>query len=661
MWSLVKSTINFDVFRPDVFFFQDSQQQYENSLKILSRSRFLYTNGKNIKPASIFRFAFETFKGWLGFSNGCEEKKIRMSLYKFAYYGYLKDYPRNAFLEFKKYPLDEYFIGALVTKRDDQKTETIQDFLIQYYRQMVYPLRNSPNYHLPVSYAFGESWIALKQSHELLKIDPQNPNLLERAVKNLLEVPFTKIIDFVQDSKLSIALAQEYLKKAKSQINPGIAGWFINHLFKGMTVDDLVSMAEKLAPTLIKQEAIFFFNYHFRHKDYQKAFNIDEMSLVNNLKKIFAETLKNEHLGSISPFIKKDTRLAKKLCRMYLNGNFENISIIQNAKLLLSNFDKLYPDSAFFLYINDDKYEEAYRIYESASDLKYNPAYLRAAELYFSKQSDDEYEKVKKYHSDQKLKDARNACLNSLELLKKALKVSFSESSMEEIFYSRKRHYAQLLVEIDSLNPITSCNMEEISKAINLLEQCNPTAKLERKQLKIARAQALMRRIDFKVHQITPTSLVTRLSLRAHVEKNKEDIQLTLNWLKNLVDFIEPTDDKCLKPLLGKAYFLMADINHQFLDLNYNHYYKKAMEIVGDNPFYILRCSEVFPDERVELQTKGVPLLKERGFEVKEYTEWFDERWHSDKISTIQDIHDFNSEASLIEQHRSAAYTRKLW
>ena len=112
--------------------------------------------------------------------------------------------------------------------------------------------------------------------------------------------------------------------------------------------------------------------------------------------------------------------------------------------------------------------------------------------------------------------------------------------------------------------------------------------------------------------------------------------------MQELITLLQGTEFPKLRWRLGKAHFLLADIQATF-EINVsdiNQHYKMAMEEVPDNPIYVLRASEIFDGETEELRSKGVIKLKDLGYEVTDYIHWYDERWDSaSKITgTIKDV-----------------------
>lgn len=67
-----------------------------------------------------------------------------------------------------------------------------------------------------------------------------------------------------------------------------------------------------------------------------------------------------------------------------------------------------------------------------------------------------------------------------------------------------------------------------------------------------------------------------------------------------------------------------------------------AMEAVPDNPFYLLRVSEIFQEGKEKYQQRGISKLKQMGYKAIDYVHWFDERWvKRDRIIyDIKDIHE---------------------
>lgn len=74
---------------PDVSLFELNQIQYNHLWDQLSSSRYLWTNGYEIRPTNWFMHVFQTIKGWFGFDNHCKPEIISYNLNKLAFYGYM--------------------------------------------------------------------------------------------------------------------------------------------------------------------------------------------------------------------------------------------------------------------------------------------------------------------------------------------------------------------------------------------------------------------------------------------------------------------------------------------------------------------------------------------------------------------------------------------
>ena len=133
---------------PDVILFQYTADEYRSHWNTLAKSRYLWSNGHTIKPANWFRYAFQSIKGWFGFTNYCHSELVTMSLKKLAYYGYVEEYAQEALGTMKYYPLKEQFISLVSKKRNDETTKELQQDLITYFTRCTYSTNefNSWNY-----------------------------------------------------------------------------------------------------------------------------------------------------------------------------------------------------------------------------------------------------------------------------------------------------------------------------------------------------------------------------------------------------------------------------------------------------------------------------------------------------------------------------------
>lgn len=72
----------------------DTMDRYQKYLKNLieDKSQYLKVEGVGLKKVNGFVYAWQHIKGWFGFENLCDEKRVQYTLQKLSFWGYLKGY-----------------------------------------------------------------------------------------------------------------------------------------------------------------------------------------------------------------------------------------------------------------------------------------------------------------------------------------------------------------------------------------------------------------------------------------------------------------------------------------------------------------------------------------------------------------------------------------
>lgn len=621
---------------PDVSLFDFNQIQYTYFWHQLSSAKYIYTNGYELKPTSWFRYAFESFKGWLGFENHCQPEKITYNLNKLAYYGYTKHFNQPNFAKMTTYPLS-LEISALATKKYQQlTTAALQQELIKAYFQIEPHLGFEYAYQrLNPSHRFGDSWLNIDAPEFIPVMDPQDTSLIFETVKVIdKKASQTLELIYLKGSKYAQVAAQYYYDKAKKIVPP-------SSFFGGLLWHDprpsYLQQALAYNIEITQTDPCFFIDHYIGKKEYSNAVRLlerlDAPKVVLKYLLLIPELVRN-------PLIEKDSSLAAVLATHYLERKQYPL-----AQQLYSNIETLNPTVAFTLAIKDKKHVKAYEIFKKFEHSNtFSSSERKSLATVFLNEAEKEYEKGSTYREKRMWPEAEQHYLRSLVQKKAAQHLNPSPENLEQVF-THQRLYAQILVNADlDLNKAEASNLANIQKAINLLKECRSTNTTEQDYHKEALAMALMRRADTLREKIsfnyTPAE---HSSIKEHKKAHEQELSAFIKTLEELIDLLKGTRDETLRLKLGKAYFLLADVQDFFdiNDPNINQNYKKAMEAVPENPFYILRVTEVFPEEKDNLQSLGVAKLKGLGFNVFDYIHWFDERWvkRDDVIHTIKDIH----------------------
>lgn len=635
-------------FYPDVLLYLDDEKDYEAETLRLARATYLYTDGFNVRPTSIFRFAFETFKGWFGFSNHCQLEKIQLGLQKYAYYGYVHGFSNYQIELLPFHPVSESFLTHLRSPRNNETTKLLQNSLMGFYVSHVQPFINIEG-EPPLSfenYSFGKTWANLAYWSEIPKLDPQNDTLISETVQQLKNHPGRYA--FLKNSKYAFAVANRCLEEVKSSKQASRVSNFLKKIFHlSRNAKDAVEQALHFAPDIRMQDKTFFILFYLEKKEFDAAFGLIEQleditEAVNFLITHFSKT-------QLLFYLKKNSPLAIALSRQYLTEETEELDTIRFASQLNSNLEKEFTAQIFFLLVAEERYKEAYQLYINAE--KGSPFFiadLKKLANYFQTQSMAKEKEAKAFKKQKNWGQVSTIAREGIEFIKMALLLD-GERDQKPLAVQRCL-YAEALIERDSSHTIENCTISDIVKSLNLLKKCHFKNSSEQKTYLSILAKGLMRQIDYQIYNLLPTIFEANYELKTFTEKNYVAISNVTQKLKELINLIKDTNDEKLKLILGKACFLLGDTIKFFgLPENSHPYFEAAMKAVPKNPFYILRCSEIAQSdkERSKLQDKGVPLLKDLNYTVHDYDHWDTQHWWKDKIpeaTPIADIHNLGLE-----------------
>ncbi|HAZ7573001.1 hypothetical protein OQJ02_01225 [Legionella sp. PATHC032] len=620
---------------PDVLLFQLNQIQYTHLWHELASAKYLYTNGYEIKPTHWLMYAFQTVKGWFGFDNHCQPEKVSYVLNKLSYYGYTKQFLQPDFSSMRNYSMSPEISALVVNSRDDLTTAQLQNKLVNnYFKVEPYLGINYSYQKLNPNHRFGESWLHAREWGLIPQLDPQDDSLIAEVISTLDKNGISaKDLFFLQHSKYTKAAAQYYCDKAKNTIVPSF-------FFRLLWVDPrprYLALALAYDPEIAKRDTQKFIEYHLGQKEYDNAFNL--LGILNDsnlvLKFLLAIPEKERHA-----LIQKDTAIAAIMAKYYTEKKQYLL-----ATQFYSNIEEINPNAAFAIEIQEQNYEKAYDIFKKykSSDLFSTPERKSLAKVFFS-EAETTYVAGKTYRGNKNWEKAKQYYLQSLEQKKAAYHLDPSDEYLEDL-YAHKRLYALLLIDADiDLNKAEDSDIASIQKAITLLRECHSNNKEEQEHHKRALATGLMRRVDTLREKIAFNYYSSDFnSIRKHKIQHQQDIAILIKTLEELIALLQGTQDKALRLQLGKAHYLLADVQC-FFDINapnINQHYKMAMKAVPGNPFYVLRVAELFEEEKNKLQKIGITQLKNMGYQVFDFLHWSEERWckRDDIIHNVKDIH----------------------
>ena len=274
---------------PDVFLFQLNEVQYEQLWQKLLYSKYLYTDGYEIRPASWLRYAFESFKGWLGFVNNCHEGTISYVLNKLAYFGYSNSYAQPELTAMKGYKLSPLICVQALNEKNDTTTEELQRALVKNFFQVVPHLGiYYSSQMLSSDHRFGDSWLKTGAADLVSSLHPQDDQLIADVINALDKNPQSIAECIVlKKRKFAKAAAQFYCDKAKATAKPSLLSRMIwtdprpGYLSKALFFD----------PDIAKRYASEFIEHHLGQIDYPSTLELlgllsDEKQVLNYLLRI---------------------------------------------------------------------------------------------------------------------------------------------------------------------------------------------------------------------------------------------------------------------------------------------------------------------------------------------------------------------------------------
>ena len=623
------------VYYPDIVLFELNQTQYTDLWQRLSSHKYLYTNGYKITPTNWFTHAFQTIKGWLGFENYCQREKIEYTLNKLAYYGYTKNFQQPDFSKLQYYSLSKIIVDLTALSYTDSTTDLLQRTLLQSYYEFEPHLGiQYTGQFLSTDHPFGKSWILVDAVELIPQMDPQDSNFINSLIQAIDQKGYAASeIIFLKNSKFSKAAAHYYCDKAKHTAVPS----FLTRFFWTDPRPALLKQALAYDPEIAKKDAAIFIEHHLQQKQYQDAFSLLEVLSDNKLILKYLLCIPEDiRIG----LIQKDSAIAAIMARYYIDKKQYHIAL-----QLYTDLEKIDPNAAFIVALQERLYVKAYDIFcRFESTHRFVTSEKKKLSKIFFDAAETSYNEGYIYRDKKEWENAEGSYFQSL-VQKKAAYHLVPDAGYREDVQTHKRLYAKLLIDADiDKNPAENSDIAQIQKALNLLRECRPDDKAEKHHLQNVLGKGLMRKADTLRQKIcfeyTPHD---HKSIREHKNLHWQTITTLIKTLKEVIHLLENTKDREQLQMLGKAHYLLADIQ-DFFDINaadINQHYKKAMQAVPENPFYIMRVSEVFEEEKDKWQVEGISRLKQMGYEVIDYVRWAEESWvkEASVIHTIKDIH----------------------
>ncbi len=631
-----------DAFRyfPDIIPYLHNSINFKNHWQSLAQAKYIYSNGVEVRPAGWFRYAFEAIKGFFGFTNHCHPKKVAIGLMKFAYYGYVHGL-NKALQNPVHYPMPVQYVQTVVKQRTSRLSEHLQKQLMTYYLQNTdFFKANHLTFQIDKQYTFGESLVRINAHQYIPSIDPINTALIESTIEKLEN----KGVDY------SFISGSDYAKKAavfnieQSEKSKGL----FNSLFSWLNITENnvykhLKRALLLDPDCRIENLIAYIDFYCEHRELELAFNlIQKLEDIDQAVAYLAKTpFRKEFLQT---HVDKDSRIGIALARHYLNRRYSEYNI-HLASQFASDIHSIHPPHVFRYFVSQKEFKQAYDILvnQKHGELSFDANAKKALANHLDKQGENSYDEGNKLRKKQLWQDATRLYGQSLILKRKAMIVEPTIRRTEE-YRVHLRLYAQRLIETNQHRDIQSYKAEEVAKAIKFLFECKANVKegnyKESNYIISALVKGLMLSTDnlcacFQVDLLYDRDYETRIK---HDALYRKKIDTACHNLSEIIILLQGTKAPDLIKILAKAYFVLGDMITFFNLTEKSHNpiecHRLASELVPDNPFYLLRYVELIqnsPDHE-QLSKKAVKKLKEAGYSVIQYKNWYDERWHKEKI-----------------------------
>ncbi|STX27880.1 Uncharacterised protein [Legionella beliardensis] len=629
---------------PDMIVYQHNNSEYREHWQKLAKAKYIYTDGYDLKPIGPVSYLFEVIKGWLGFTNHCEPRHVQLSLGKFAYYGYLQGFSQHL-QQLAHYKLPSDYLTLVQKPRENTISKALQDLLINYYLTSADTIPQAleiPPMHS--KYAFGECFKYIDAWAEIPKLDPQSLQLIADTINQLEFDVNPRQYQFIDQSQYAQTAAEIYFGKARKEKASYLYNWSWFSNAKPLT-QWYLQRAIYFNKEITHQDLPLFIDYFVELKKFSQA--ADLIKRLSNIPQ--AVHYFTAHFTAVEQlqFIEPDTVLAQALAQYYLQKPTpENLKLAAQFDTNLAQHD---PVNMIKLLIDSKDYNNAYNLFLTHQNrYTFSTSDLKVLANYFDATGESTYEEGLKQRKASNWPEAVLSYGQSLEAKEKAFKLQPTKERQEQ-YYVHMRLYAQVIIDADiQQHEIKHCDFNQLEEAINLLNQCaskDLTSQEEQKRHCQLLVTGLMRQVDYltNLFSVPVTYAHDRDTRNQHQALHKDNFNLAISKLNCIIQLLAHHCDKAQKKILGKAYFLLGDISYFFNLPSFSpSYFEKAMETVPNNPFYLLRCSEVFSERKEKLQARAIPLLKKHGFEVLDYCHWDEDRWEKEeryKTSPIKDIH----------------------
>ncbi|KTD52696.1 hypothetical protein [Legionella quateirensis] len=647
------------VYRPDFIIYDIDEAEYLtfwNNIKKHPKSQ-LYTDGIQVFRVSWLQSLFQTIKGWLGFENHCQANKVEMTLAKIAYQGYLKGFHIKNRFSFDPPIISERFESLLNTQRENKNSAELQQVLLSYYITHSDQITRwgSP---LHAAHSFGQTFTSFvnDELYQLVPgIDAQDDYVISSAINGLHNRRQRLAIkECLTDSRFAEYYAI-YLVNQEQYLDA--LNWHkdIKYQFPEHYIKFYLSRKHSLYNAI--NDAIELLEILFQSPQIE-----DKNKSVAYIKKNLDAS---EQLTHLEP----DSELRKSVAQSYLQDAKKEKSRFPISKLLfgtnfitlLAQAVKLAPDildqdlsmqdivlkEEWITYlfneaIRERNFKEARTLFESHTSIKFDRNNLNTLKIYYLTELTENQETIREELEHLNCPQAKEAAKLNIYLAEQIARISPQDNPLIAVTID----YARTLIEIDKkmFPDVKDANLDALDEAQKLLDRCNLSKNVP--QHKQRYNELLLRKIECIIEKIR---VPIDFNDSSHVRK--EVVPQIKPWLdllhQNLSSFItlnEHKPGKDIRAVLGKIYYIKGDIIH-FYTRNRQEalpYFKKAAEVMSENPYYRLRYYELAENERrhdVRTEIEEMAFLN-----TEKYNMWMEERWNETRVmSEGFDIHNIEA------------------
>lgn len=691
---------------PDTIPYIDTLEQYRQQWAAIldsKRGGYLFTNDYQVTRVGFFRSFFERLRGWFGFENRCDPMRVQMSLMKYAYYGYTRGYHADLSIDFSQLPTAYQFPVEMSRHLASSRSHTVscqlQEHLKTFYqvnhsflrpsfwlRQFSFEEWRCSNFH--GQYVFGTAifrdlYQNVEKDPSLLplvaKLDIQNNDMLEQLVNEIDQVDTSCDLLFIMFPDTTVALRYAERLFQEKQWGHSVAGKMWNGLraISGtskttycarISSEDGLRLAVALNSNFYKRVdggVDFAVKHYLSANEYARAYRIvvDQKESHEAVEFIVA----HPHGEALKQSVPQDSALGKAVAsammRKATSRSFlgHTAAYADFAQMVDSHIVEAHPNYFFHQYVTNGQYDQAYALFMKVPTKSvFEKADCDTLAKHFHTSGEEAYEQGLSMRESDQWQKTSECYKSSRRAKKKAATLAPWDKAYCEDANVHLRLCAQLLFD----SPITAHSsrldqLDQVIKKYNKAVSKEMSANLnEDVHLRQQLILALFERVEILRSACLSTYVLQRSgygeqakfdqSCEPHYRKAQADLETIIQILGT----VKKLDEQQTKQL-AKAHFELAEWCKRFELGNHQAHYKKADQLISNNPFYALRCSEEFRSHEAEkkaYQERGLRLMVVCGFKspAKDYGNWYDERWliTNDRITTREmgDIHSYRGE-----------------